>query len=242
MDNQEDIVNFQTMFNGPFPFTTDGVIVGIPVGELRGGDADEDHLRGRLDRHSSLGTFNHENMHQWFGDNVSEAAFNLTFWKEGLATLGEYLATARTAATAAGGLGTPAGDAAFEHEPDQPLQHELRDDELDLLDDGAVEPDGRQPVLEQQHVHAAGHGLPRAAGTSSASPGWISAMKDIQSTYGGGNITEPQLEAVFHKLAARVERVVQRAARPVLHAVVRHRVPERRGEHDEQAGAHRPRR
>ena len=57
----------------------------------------------------SLTTFNHENMHQWFGDNVSEAAFNLTFWKEGWATIGEYLSTARTAAIAAGGLGTPAG-------------------------------------------------------------------------------------------------------------------------------------
>ena len=53
-------------------------------------------------------------MHQWFGDNVSEAAFNLTFWKEGWATVGEYLNTARTAATTAGGLGTPAGDAAFD--------------------------------------------------------------------------------------------------------------------------------
>ena len=65
-------------------------------------------------RGTSLGTFNHENMHQWFGDNVSEAAFNLTFWKEGWATIGEYLSTARTAAIAAGGLGTPAGDAAFD--------------------------------------------------------------------------------------------------------------------------------
>src|SRR5690349_19585211 len=62
----------------------------------------------------SIGPINHENMHQWFGDNVSEASFNLTFWKEGFATLGEYFNTARTAATAAGGLGTPTGDAAFE--------------------------------------------------------------------------------------------------------------------------------
>ena len=30
MDKQEDITNFQTQFNGPFPFTTDGVVVGIP--------------------------------------------------------------------------------------------------------------------------------------------------------------------------------------------------------------------
>ena len=56
---------------------------------------------------ASLGTLNHENMHQWFGDNVAEARFNLTFWKEGFATLGEYLNTARTAATAAGGSARP---------------------------------------------------------------------------------------------------------------------------------------
>ena len=76
MDNQEDIANFQQNFNGPWPFTTDGVVVGIAVGELRGGDADQDHLRRRHDRRrdgTSLGTFNHENMHQWFGDNVAEA-------------------------------------------------------------------------------------------------------------------------------------------------------------------------
>ena len=35
-------------------------------------------------------------MHQWWGDNVSEANYNLTFFKEGYATLGEYLTTART--------------------------------------------------------------------------------------------------------------------------------------------------
>ena len=41
----------------------------------------------------------------------------------------------------------------------------------------------------------------------------IAAMKEIQSTYGGGNITEPQLEADFHAGAAEAERVLQRAAR-----------------------------
>ena len=53
-----------------------------------------------------LDTFNHENMHQWWGDNVSEASYNLTFFKEGMATLGEYLLAARNAETAAGGPGT----------------------------------------------------------------------------------------------------------------------------------------
>src|SRR5262249_26749648 len=31
MDMQEAVVNFQSGFNGPFPFTTDGVIVGTPA-------------------------------------------------------------------------------------------------------------------------------------------------------------------------------------------------------------------
>ena len=42
-------------------------------------------------------------------------------------------------------------------------------------------------------------------------------------------------------MAADPERVVQRAAHPVLHAVVEHVVPERRRQHAEPADAHRPR-
>ena len=98
MDNQEDIVNFQQNFNGPWPLTTDGVVVGTPPASF------EEEMQGKITfaggtiggaTGTSLGTFNHENMHQWFGDNVAEAAFNLTCWKEGFATLGEYLCTAR---------------------------------------------------------------------------------------------------------------------------------------------------
>ena len=31
MDQQEDITNFQSIFNGPYPFTSDGVIIGTPA-------------------------------------------------------------------------------------------------------------------------------------------------------------------------------------------------------------------
>jgi Peptidase family M1 domain len=111
MDMQEDIVNFQSMFNGPFPFTTDGIVIGVPEASF-----DEEmqtkitFAGGEID----LDPLNHENMHQWWGDNVSEANYNLTFFKEGLATFGEYLFDARNAQTAAGGPSTPSGDAAFE--------------------------------------------------------------------------------------------------------------------------------
>jgi len=111
MDQQQDITDFQTRFNGPFPFTSDGVLVGIPQAGF------EEEMQtmitfqgGQID----LDTFNHENMHQWWGDSVTEGNYNLTFFKEGMATFGEYLFDARTAATAAGGLDTPAGAAAFD--------------------------------------------------------------------------------------------------------------------------------
>jgi len=111
MEQQQDITDFQTRFNGPFPFTSDGVLVGIPQAGF------EEEMQtmitfqgGQID----LDTFNHENMHQWWGDSVTEGNYNLTFFKEGMATFGEYLFDARTAATAAGGLDTPAGAAAFD--------------------------------------------------------------------------------------------------------------------------------
>ena len=109
-----------------------------------------------------VGTFHHEYMHQWFGDNVSEAAFNLTFWKEGWATVGEYLNTARTAANTAGGLGTPAGDAAF----DISLNNRFNTNYAggrQQLDQRSVEPDRRQPVHDVSTYTRAGHDVPRAA-------------------------------------------------------------------------------
>jgi Peptidase family M1 domain/Chitobiase/beta-hexosaminidase C-terminal domain len=199
MDNQEDIVNFQTRYNGPWPLTTDGIVVGTPSASF------EEEMQGKITFAGgsigpALGTFNHENMHQWFGDNVSEAAFNLTWWKEGFATIGEYLATARTAATTAGGLDTPAGDAAFENSligrfngtgnynttsttfwtqaPNNPSVNSLFTTAFTYTRSGT-----------------AYLGLWRALGKDRM----ISAMKDIQSTYGGGTITQPQLEAVFRK-------------------------------------------
>ena len=59
-------------------------------------------------------TLYHENMHQWWGDNVSEGGYRMTFYKEGLATLAEFLYHARLAENAAGGPSTAKGRAAFQ--------------------------------------------------------------------------------------------------------------------------------
>ena len=96
MNMQEDITNFQAPFNGPFPFTTNGVIIGLPTVSF----AEEMQTKitfpgGNI----SVGTFHHENMHQWWGDNVSEDKYERTYFKEGYADLSEGYNTARTAAT-----------------------------------------------------------------------------------------------------------------------------------------------
>ena len=195
MNQQQDITDFQSRFNGRFPFATDGVLIGLPDASF-----DEEmqtmitFAGGQID----LDTFNHENMHQWWGDNVSEASFDLTFFKEGLATLGEYLFDARNAQTGAGGPGTPAGDAAFEQS---------------LVDQF----DGNYAAGGSFWTHAPSAPTPARLFSDSSTytrPGtayialrqilgpdrFDRALRTIQRRYGGGTITEPQLEAAFTQL------------------------------------------
>jgi Peptidase family M1 domain len=111
MNQQPDITDFESQFNGPFPFTSDGIIIGTPEAGF------EEEMQTMITFASGeidLGILYHENMHQWWGDNVTEGGYNLTFFKEGMATLGEYLQTARDAETKAGGPGTAAGRKAFQ--------------------------------------------------------------------------------------------------------------------------------
>ena len=193
MDNQPDITSFQTGFNGPYPFTTAGVVVGIPSASF------EEEMQTKITfaggtigggAGTSLGTLNHENMHQWFGDNVAEGAFNLTFWKEGFARLGEYLNNARTAA--GGGSTGPAFETSLLNQfntnygtasstfwtgaPSNPTVGTLFTTNFTYNRPGTS-------YLALWHIL----GRDRM----------ISAMQDIQSTYGGGSITEQQLEDLF---------------------------------------------
>ena len=192
MDMQEDIVNFQSMFNGPFPFTTDGIVIGVPEASF-----DEEmqtkitFAGGEID----LDTLNHENMHQWWGDNVSEANYNLTFFKEGLATLGEFLFDARNAQTAAGGPGTPAGNAAFENNL------------ISTFDEVYAGPDSlwtaapsnpRPYTLFDGDTTYARPGIAYIALRRILGPrNFAAALQHMQSSYRQGNITEPQLEEGF---------------------------------------------
>jgi hypothetical protein len=205
MDQQQDITDFQSQFNGPFPFASDGVLVGIPPASF------EEEMQtmitfagGRI----GLRTFNHENMHQWWGDNVSEGNFNLTFFKEGMATLGEYLYVARNAESAAGGPGTAAGRAAFE----QSLVNQFNANYASAGRFWTGAPSDPTP-----YTLFSGSSTYTRPGTAYIALRQIlghdrfdRALQRIQRRYGGGSITEPQLESGFahfmpnHSHACRV--------------------------------------
>jgi hypothetical protein len=198
IDQHEDILEFQKGFAGPYPFTTAGIIVALPSV----GFAEEMQTKITFGNGAtstpSLGTINHEQYHQWFGDNVSEASFNMTFWKEGFAQIREYFNTARTAANAAGGLGTPAGDAAFETSLINRFNTNYNTTSSTFWTGAPSNPTvGNLFTTANTYTRpgTAYLALWRILGRDRM----IEAMKRIQATYGGGSITEPQLEAEFHQ-------------------------------------------
>jgi aminopeptidase N len=179
-------VNFQSGFNGPFPFTTDGVIVGTPNAGF------EEEMQTKITMANSgisLDGLYHENMHQWWGDNVSEASYNLTFFKEGLATLGEFLLTARTAQAAGGG-----SQAAFEQSLVNTFDNFYASEFLWTGQPSDPRPytlfSGASTYLRPGLSYIA---LRRILGPAN----FAAALQQIQQQYRQSSITEPELEAAF---------------------------------------------
>jgi hypothetical protein len=204
-DQQPDITQFQSQFGGPFPFTSNGVVIGLPSASFAEEMQTKITFPNGASSTPSVSTLWHENFHQWFGDNVTEAAFNLTFWKEGWATVGSYLNTARTAATNAGGLGTPTGDAAF----DTSLINRFNTN-YGTTSNSAWTGAPSNPTVGSLFSTFSTYTRPGtaylalrqildASASRPASDRWIGVMKQIQTVYGGGTITEAQLEEVFHQ-------------------------------------------
>jgi aminopeptidase N len=134
-------------------------------------------------------------MHQWWGDNVSEGNFNLTFFKEGMATLGEYLFAARNAQTAAGGPGTPAGDAAFE----QSLVSRFDTNYANTGSLWTAAPSDPTParLFSSSTTYARPGTAYLALREILGATRFDRALQRIQRDYGGGSITEPRLEGGF---------------------------------------------
>src|ERR1700734_2162042 len=194
MDMQPDITAFESQFNGPFPFASTGIIIGTPDASF---DEEMEGMIAFAGGQIDTDTLYHENMHQWWGDNVSEGGYRMTFYKEGLATLAEFLYAARLAENAAGGPSTAKGQAAFQASlvkqfnqiygsgsdfwttaPSNPIPYSLFDTSNTYDRPGAAYIALRQ-ILGPARFDA--------------------ALRQLQRTYGGASITQPELEAVFHR-------------------------------------------
>ncbi len=194
MNLQPDITAFESQFNGAFPFRSDGVVIGTPDASFEeemesmitfaGGEIDTD-------------TFYHENMHQWWGDNVSEAGYRYTFYKEGMATLGEFLYQARLAENAAGGPATAKGRAAFQASLVKQFNKTYASGK-DFWTDAPSNPtpytlfDGSSTYDRPGITYIA---LRQILGPAR----FDGALRALQHRYGGGHISEAQLEAGFRQ-------------------------------------------
>jgi Peptidase family M1 domain len=194
MSMQENITEFQSLFNGTFPFTSDGVMVGRPSASF---DEEMQTMIAFSGGQIDTDTLYHENMHQWWGDNVTEASYNLTFFKEGLATLGEYLFAARTAESAAGGPFSRSGRRAF----DRSLIRQFNANYGLTGTFWTAAPSNPTPFglfstpPTYDRPGTAYIALRQILGKTN----FAKALQQIQRQYGGGSITEPQLEAGFRR-------------------------------------------
>jgi peptidase M1-like protein len=194
MDLQPDITAFQSQFNGAFPFRSDGVVIGTPDASF------EEEMEGMITfagGEIDTDTLYHENMHQWWGDNVSEAGYRYTFYKEGMATLGEFLYQARLAENAAGGPSTAKGRAAFQAS----LVKQFNKTYASAKDFWTGAPSNPTPyTLFDGSSTYDRPGITYIALRQILGPARFNgALRDIQRRYGGGHINEAQLEAVFRQ-------------------------------------------
>ena len=142
-------------------------------------------------------TFYHENMHQWWGDNVSEADYRYTFYKEGMATLGEFLYQARLAENKAGGPATAKGKAAFQASLVKQFNSTYASGK-DFWTDAPSNPtpytlfDGSSTYDRPRITF-----LPLRQILGPAR--FDGALRALQRHYGGGHISEAQLEAGFRQ-------------------------------------------
>ena len=181
MDMQPDITAFESQFNGPFPFASDGIIIGTPEA---GFDEEMEGMIAFAGGEIDTDTLYHENMHQWWGDNVTEANYRYTFFKEGMATVAEFLYHARLAKNFQASLVSQfnavygQGKDFWTGAPSDPEPYTLFDSSSTY-----DRPAAAYIALRQILGHA----------------NFTKALQQIQRTYGGASITETQLEAVFHR-------------------------------------------
>lgn len=199
MDQQEGIMDFQATLNGPFPFNANGVIVGFPSVSF----AEEMQTKitfpnGRAGQTpTSNGTLAHENMHQWWGDNVSEDKYERTFFKEGYADLGEGYNAAWAAGKLAGAVGSDAYNAAFETSLITRFNGTYNSTSANNWNVAPSNPTNANLFGSQTYTRSGRAYI--ALRAILGKDNFTSASKEIQTTYGGSSITQPQQIAVYKK-------------------------------------------
>jgi hypothetical protein len=180
---QPAVTEYESQWAGAFPFSSDGAIVG--ASSEVGFDEEMESMISFSAGEVSTPVLWHENFHQWFGDNVSEASYEMTFFKEGLADWMEsYVYPAHLR-----------GPAAFN-------RHLIRRFNRTYRRAGrfwTIAPS--RPFAYSLFDGASTYERPAAAYDALhqilGEPGFAQALQQIQHHYGGSSITEPQLEQVF---------------------------------------------
>jgi hypothetical protein len=190
------ITRFEARFSGPFPFSPDGIVAGAP--DTRSSEEEMASMSvfpGNGLGLVALGGLDHENFPQWWGDSVSDGNFDMTFFKEGMATLAVQLFSARDAAQKAGGSSTTAGRAAFERY----LVHEFNSLYATGPGGWQVAPSKRSPAgyLDLYAVYERPKAALIALRQVLGPRGFDAALHSIQRRYAGSSITEPEVEAAF---------------------------------------------
>src|SRR5579859_4307418 len=194
MDLQPDITAFESQFNGAFPFRSDGIVIGTPDASF------EEEMEGMITfagGQIDTSTLYHENMHQWWGDSVSEAGYRYTFYKEGMATLGEFLYAARQAENAAGGPSTARGRAAFQASLVRQFNSTYASGKAFWT--GAPSDPTPYTLFDGSSTYDR-PGITYIALRQILGPArFDAALRALQRRYGGGHISEAQLEAGFRQ-------------------------------------------
>lgn len=98
LEQLDDSTRMLEQLSGPFPFPSNGAAVTLPAHT----DMEMQNLSIFSEGGIDTSTLFHENMHQWWGDAVTQATFDMVWFKEGLATFAEDIRRARMAAARTG--------------------------------------------------------------------------------------------------------------------------------------------
>jgi hypothetical protein len=197
MNQQEDITHFQELYNGPFPFNANGIVVALPNAAFQ-----EEMQTKIVFVNGSIGNtaeiFGHENMHQWWGDAVSYNNPKYTFFKEGYADFSQYLFLADVAGKAAGPVGSAAYNTAFENAIVSRFNSRYLTTQNNFWNVVPTNPTSGQLFSNANTYNRPGQSY-AALRAIFGNAQWVKVNKEIQTDYKYGALSPEQEIAIYHK-------------------------------------------